>query len=52
MSGKQILKKDDVPADIKAKEVTPLGNYAISVKWSDGHNSGIFPYKRIMESSN
>ncbi len=52
MSGKQILKKDDVPAGIRAKEVTPLGNYAIAVKWSDGHNSGIYPYKSIMESSN
>tara|TARA_B100001964_G_scaffold55210_1_gene62467 strand:- start:852 stop:2168 length:1317 start_codon:yes stop_codon:yes gene_type:complete len=49
MSGSQILKKEDILPDIKAEEIQPLGNYAISVKWNDGHSSGIFPYKRIME---
>ena len=49
MSGKQILKKEDILPDVKAEEIQPLGNYAISVKWNDGHSSGIFPYKRIME---
>ncbi len=51
MSGKQMLKKEDIPSNIKAEEVIPLGNYAIAIKWSDGHNSGIYPYKGIMDSS-
>tara|TARA_B100000315_G_scaffold29647_1_gene25181 strand:+ start:10208 stop:11521 length:1314 start_codon:yes stop_codon:yes gene_type:complete len=49
MSGKQILKKEDIPTNVKAEEVIPLGNYAISIKWSDGHNSGIYPYKGITD---
>ena len=24
--------------------VWPIGNYAIGVKWADGHDSGIYPY--------
>lgn len=47
MSGKKTLKKEDIPADIRAKEITPLGNYAIAINWSDGHNSGIYSYKNI-----
>ncbi|MEE9165390.1 MAG: DUF971 domain-containing protein, partial [Nitrospinota bacterium] len=49
MSGRQILKKNDIIPDIKAEEVHPLGNYAIAVKWNDGHSSGIYPYRRIKE---
>lgn len=48
MSGKQILRKENIPSDIRAKEIIPLGNYAIAIKWSDGHNSGIFSYKSII----
>ncbi len=48
-SGKQILKKEDISPDIQAEEVRPLGNYAISIKWNDGHSSGIYPYKSIKE---
>jgi DUF971 family protein len=25
-------------------EIHPVGSYAISVKWKDGHNTGIFEY--------
>jgi len=48
-TGRQLLKKENIRADIKAEEVSVLGNYAIAVKWSDGHTSGIYPYKRIKE---
>jgi len=47
LTGKQTLRADQVPSDIKAKEVISLGNYALGIKWSDGHNSGIYPYENI-----
>jgi DUF971 family protein len=25
-------------------QVTPIGNYAINIKWNDGHNSGIYSW--------
>jgi len=46
-TGEKILRPESVPADIHAESVTPLGNYAVVVKWSDGHSSGIYPYKLI-----
>ena len=36
-----------VPADIQAKEVRTVGNYALSITWSDGHSTGLFPYPVI-----
>ncbi|MCR4337335.1 MAG: P-loop NTPase [Candidatus Omnitrophica bacterium] len=47
LTGKQILKPQDVSPDIAPKSITPLGNYAIGIEWNDGHSSGIYPYKNI-----
>ena len=50
-TGEKILNDDDIPSDIRMESVTPLGNYALSFSWSDGHSSGIFPYKQLEELS-
>lgn len=47
-TGKRIIKWEQIPQDIAAKSAMPLGNYAISVDWSDGHRS-IFPYPYFKE---
>lgn len=44
-----ILDPAGVPDDIHAVRVGTIGNYAITVDWSDGHNTGFFPYKTIKE---
>jgi DUF971 family protein len=31
-------------APLKMLGVEPVGNYAIRIEWSDGHNSGIYSY--------
>jgi len=46
-TGERILKKEDLPDDIAAVEVEPLGNYALRIAWSDGHNTGIYPWAQI-----
>lgn len=46
-TGEKTLKKDEIPADIMGLESTPLGNYAVSIKWSDGHTSSIYPYSSL-----
>ena len=46
-SGEKLLKVEDLPKDIKPTEITPLGNYALKITWSDGHSSGIYPYRQI-----
>ena len=49
MTHRPILNPADVPDDIHATRVDTIGNYAIAVDWSDGHNTGFFPYRTIRE---
>jgi len=49
MTGERILKAEDIRDDIAAKEVSPLGNYGVSVVWNDGHSSAIYTYKNIRQ---
>jgi len=44
-TGKRILDINKIPQDISPRDMTPLGNYAIGISWSDGHSSGIYPYQ-------
>jgi DUF971 family protein len=32
---------------LKMVSVEPVGNYAIRIHWSDGHNSGIYSYEHF-----
>ncbi|MDE0219327.1 MAG: P-loop NTPase [Spirochaetaceae bacterium] len=46
-SGEQLLDVGRIPADIRADEVRVVGNYALAVTWSDGHSTGLYPYRTI-----
>lgn len=48
MTGRQILRPEDVSDKIKPLEMAPVGNYALGVTWSDGHKS-LFPYRAFVE---
>jgi len=48
MTHQPILDPDRVPADVHATEIRTIGNYALGITWSDGHNTGFFPYKAIV----
>ncbi|MFW5729584.1 MAG: DUF971 domain-containing protein, partial [Spirochaetota bacterium] len=48
-SGERKVTRDQIPGDIKPEEIRPLGNYALYIKWSDGHSTGFFPYSLIRE---
>ncbi len=50
-TGEQTLSEADIPADIHPQNVDSVGNYAVSIEWSDGHTTGFFPYDRIKELS-
>ncbi len=48
-TGEPTLDVDSIPSDIQPKAVEKVGNYALSIDWSDGHTTGFFPYSRIRE---
>ena len=47
VSGQKVLDDSRVPQDVHIVEMHPVGNYGISVKWSDGHDTGIYPFERL-----
>tara|TARA_B100000315_G_scaffold258943_1_gene312871 strand:+ start:1423 stop:2742 length:1320 start_codon:yes stop_codon:yes gene_type:complete len=52
LSGEKTLKESEVNSDMAATEVTPLGNYAIGIKWNDGHLSSIYSYDKLKKLVN
>ena len=49
MTGKKVLDAERVPRDVEPLEVLPVGNYGISIRWSDGHETGIYTFERLRE---
>lgn len=44
-----LLKPELIPMDIKPKGIEPVGSYAIHIRWSDGHSTGIYSYDYLRE---
>ena len=49
MTRAPLLDPASIPMDIRAEKISMIGNYAILVDWSDGHNTGFFPFNLIRE---
>jgi ATP-binding protein involved in chromosome partitioning len=48
-SGRAMLDPASVPADVRPLQIRSVGRYAIQIDWSDGHDSGIYPFRRLRE---
>lgn len=48
-SGEATLDAASVPADVHPLRIRGVGRYAIQIDWSDGHDSGIYPFRRLRE---
>jgi len=46
-SGAQILDPEKVPETVRPQRIDPVGRYAISIRWSDGHSSGIYTFEHL-----
>ena len=46
-SGNPLLDPQEVPADVAPRGIQPVGRYAIQISWSDGHDTGIYPFERL-----
>ncbi len=47
MSGQRILKVDQVPLMIRPVEINQVGRYALQIRWSDGHSTGLYAYRYL-----
>lgn len=47
ISGKRKLDYAKVPEDIEPLRILPVGHYAVSIAWSDGHMSSIYPFRDL-----
>lgn len=48
-TNKRTLDASQVPASLRITQVQPVGNYALSFVFSDGHSTGIYPWKLLRE---
>ena len=42
---KPILKAEDVREDVRPIRIESVGRYALSIRFSDGHNTGIYTFE-------
>lgn len=50
-TGQPILDPASISADIHIKNLALVGNYALRITWSDGHETGLFTWQRLKELS-
>lgn len=48
MSGRPLLDPATVPEDIRPLSIALMGSYAIRIDWSDGHDTGIYPFEYLL----
>lgn len=46
-SGERMLDTGSVPGKVAAEEITLAGRYGIQIRWSDGHDTGIYTFDRL-----
>lgn len=47
MTGERRLVVSSVPQNVIPLKIETIGRYAITVHWSDGHNTGIYPFELL-----
>lgn len=48
-TGEGRLDPASVPEDVHPLRIERVGRYALQVHWSDGHESGIYPFRRLRD---
>lgn len=49
ITGAPQLDPATVPEDIGASRIAPVGNYALTFTWTDGHSTGIYPWEFLRD---
>lgn len=51
MTGRRTLDPDAVPEDVFPLAIHYVGRYALQFVWSDGHQTGIYPFEYLRRLS-
>ena len=46
-TGERVLRAESVPDDLTIDDVNLVGRYALTFRWSDGHDSGIYSFRYL-----
>lgn len=46
-TGERRLDPATVPADVRPEGLEPVGNYALRIRWSDGHETGLYSWRQL-----
>ena len=46
-TGQRRIQPDSIPLLIMLEDIEPVGRYALRLKWSDGHDTGIYAYSAL-----
>ncbi|MFQ5596438.1 MAG: DUF971 domain-containing protein [Nitrospiria bacterium] len=46
-SGQKRIAPGQISKDIVSTEIKAVGHYAVSIHWSDGHDTGIYPFDQL-----
>ncbi len=49
ISGNQRLREESISKGVHPRSIDPVGRYAISFRWSDGHSTGIYTFEHLRE---
>jgi DUF971 family protein len=48
-TGERKIVHGTIPSSIERLSVSPVGNYALTFSWSDGHDSGIYSFEYLRQ---
>ncbi len=49
MTGEKLLDPKTIKSDVSPRQIMSIGNYAIKLDWSDGHNTGIYSFSSLRD---
>ena len=46
-TGENRIPPGSIPEGVYPAEIQPVGRYGLTIHWSDGHDTGIYPFDRL-----